>query len=40
MNIKDVPIYDLWFFFPADIKAILIAIFAFLVGLAVWRIIK
>lgn len=40
MSFTDIPILDLWFIFPSDIKAILGFAFAFLCGLAIWRIIK
>ena len=40
MKLSDIPISDLWFYIPDDIIAVLVAVFAFLCVLAVWRIIK
>lgn len=40
MSMSDIPISDLFYIIPSDIKALLLVIFSFLVGLAVWRIIK
>lgn len=40
MSLKDIPISDLFYIIPADIQLVLLAIFAFLCVLAIWRIIK
>lgn len=40
MKLSDIPIYDLWFYIPDDIITVLVAVFAFLCVLAVWRILK
>lgn len=40
VNIADVPIINLWFWFPDEIKVVIGGILLFLGGLAVWRIIS
>ena len=40
MNLKDIPIADLLYIIPSDIKIIVGTAFAFLCVLAIWRIIK
>ncbi len=40
MKISNLPISDVMYIIPDDIKAIVLIIFAFLCVLAVWRIIK
>lgn len=39
VSISDVPIINLWFWFPDEIKFVIGGIILFLGGLAVWRII-
>lgn len=40
VTIEEIPLPDLWFILPDDIKVVLGVILTFLIGLAVWRIIK